>query len=63
MPKKRTINNDPDFGLEIREEVIQKLKAQKEANKPRITLEQVAKQHNIRLNGERDSRAFRPSVE
>jgi hypothetical protein len=49
LPKKNII--DPDFGLEIREEVIQKLKAQKAANKPRISLEQVAKQLNIRLKG------------
>jgi hypothetical protein len=51
MLKKRTKNNDTDFGLEIRSEVIQKLKTQKKANKPKITLEQVAQQHNIKLKG------------
>lgn len=40
---------DPDEGLEIREEVIQKLKANKESRKPRIPMEQVAKKHGIEL--------------
>ena len=40
---------DPDEGLEIREEVIQKLKAHKESRKPRIPMEQVAKKHGIEL--------------
>jgi hypothetical protein len=40
---------DPDEGLEIKEAVIQKIKAQKAANKPKISLEEVAKQHGIDL--------------
>jgi ethanolamine ammonia-lyase small subunit len=40
---------DPDEGLEIREEIIQKIKAQKVANKPRIPLEKIAKRHGIEL--------------
>lgn len=40
---------DPDDGLEVKEEIIQKLKAQKAANKPKISLEEVAKQHGIDL--------------
>ena len=56
MPRKAR-NNDYDFDLEIRDEVIQKLKAQKEANRPRISLEEVAKKHNITLKrGTRFSR-------
>jgi predicted house-cleaning noncanonical NTP pyrophosphatase (MazG superfamily) len=40
---------DPDEGLEVRQEVINKIKAQKTANKPKISLEQVAKRHGIEL--------------
>ncbi len=40
---------DPDEGLELKEEVIQKLKAQKESGKPRLTMEEVAKKHGIEL--------------
>ena len=40
---------DPDEGLEIREEIIQRLKAYKESRKPRIPMEQVAKKHGIEL--------------
>ena len=40
---------DPDEGLEIREEIIQRLKAHKESRKPRIPMEQVAKNHGIEL--------------
>jgi predicted house-cleaning noncanonical NTP pyrophosphatase (MazG superfamily) len=40
---------DPDEGLEIREEIIQRLKANKESRKPRISMEQVAKKHGIEL--------------
>jgi len=40
---------DPDEGLEIREEIIQKLRAHKEFRKSRISMEQVAKKHGIEL--------------
>ena len=40
---------DPDEGLEIKEEVIQRLKAHKESRKPRIPMEQIAKKHGIEL--------------
>ena len=40
---------DPDEGLEIREEIIQRLKAHKESRKPRIPMEQLAKKHGIEL--------------
>lgn len=40
---------DPDEGLEIREEIIQKLKAQKESKIPRISMELVAKKYGIEL--------------
>jgi hypothetical protein len=40
---------DPDEGLGIKEEVIRKLKAQRESNMPKISLEQVAKRHGIEL--------------
>ena len=40
---------DPDEGLEIKEEIIQKLKAQKEAGKPRISMEEIARKHGIEL--------------
>jgi ethanolamine ammonia-lyase small subunit len=38
---------DPDEGLELREEVIQRLKAHKASKKPRIPMEQVAEKHGI----------------
>jgi predicted house-cleaning noncanonical NTP pyrophosphatase (MazG superfamily) len=40
---------DPDEGLEIKPEVIEKIKAQKAANKPKTTLEQIARRHGIEL--------------
>jgi ethanolamine ammonia-lyase small subunit len=40
---------DPDEGLELREEIIQRLKAHKKSRKPRIPMEQVAKKHGIEL--------------
>ena len=40
---------DPDEGLEIREEIIQKLKAHKESRKPRIPMELVAEKSGIKL--------------
>ena len=40
---------DPDEGLELREEVIQRLKAHKAFKKPRIPMEQVAKRHGLEL--------------
>ncbi len=38
---------DPDEGLEVREEVIQQLKAQRKARKPRIPMEKVAKKYRF----------------
>ena len=49
MPKLQLNKVDLDAGLEIREEVIEKLKSQRIANKPRITIEQVAKKYDIKL--------------
>jgi len=40
---------DPDEGLYIREEVVQQLKAQKKARKPRISMEQFCKERGITL--------------
>jgi predicted house-cleaning noncanonical NTP pyrophosphatase (MazG superfamily) len=40
---------DPDEGLEIKDEVIRKLKSHKESSKPRIPIEQVAKKYGIEL--------------
>ncbi len=40
---------DPDEGLELREEIIQRLKAHRASAKPRITMEQVAKRHGLEL--------------
>jgi predicted house-cleaning noncanonical NTP pyrophosphatase (MazG superfamily) len=40
---------DPDEGLELREEVIQKLKTHRESSQPRISMEQVAKKHGIEM--------------
>ena len=40
---------DPDEGLEIRDEIIQKLKAPKASSKIRITMEEVAKNHGLEL--------------
>jgi hypothetical protein len=52
MPCK-TNNNDPDFGLEVRDEVIKKLQAQRKANKPGVSLEEVANKFNITLKGDK----------
>ncbi len=43
------ILGDPDHGLELREEVIQRLKAQRKAKKPRIPMAEVAKKHGFEL--------------
>lgn len=43
------ILGDPDEGLEVREEVIQKLKVQRKAKKPRIPMEEVARKHGFAL--------------
>lgn len=43
------ILGDPDEGLEVREEVIQRLKAQRKAKKPRIPMEEIAKKHGFAL--------------
>jgi signal recognition particle GTPase len=40
---------DPDEGLEVREEIIQRLKENKALKKPRISMEQVAKKYGIEL--------------
>jgi hypothetical protein len=40
---------DPDEGLEIREDVVQKLRANVASKKPRIPIEQVAKKYDIEL--------------
>ena len=43
------ILGDPDEGLELREEVIQKLKAHKVSRKARIPMEQVTKRYGLEL--------------
>jgi len=43
------ILGDPDQGFELREEVIQRLKAQRKTKKPRIPMEEVAKKHGFEL--------------
>ncbi len=40
---------DPDEGLELKEEVIQRLKAHKAFKKARIPMEQVARRHGLDL--------------
>ncbi len=40
---------DPDEGLELREEVIQRLKAHQASRKARIPMEQVAKKYGLEL--------------
>ena len=40
---------DPDEGLELRAEVIQKLKAHKVSRKARIPMEQVTKRYGLEL--------------
>jgi ethanolamine ammonia-lyase small subunit len=40
---------DPDEGLEIREDVVQKLRANAASKKPRIPNEKVAKKYGIEL--------------
>ncbi len=40
---------DPDEGLELKEEVIQRLKAHEALKKPRIPMEQVAKKHGLKF--------------
>jgi hypothetical protein len=47
MPTVKT--NDPDKGLGLKDEIIQRLKAHKVSRKSRIPMEQVAKNHDIRL--------------
>jgi len=42
--------NDPDRGLRLKDDIIQKLKAHKASRQPRISMEQVAKKHGIKLN-------------
>jgi len=41
--------SDPDEGLEVREEIIDKLKAQKSSRKKRIPMEQVAREFGLNL--------------
>ncbi len=38
---------DPDEGLELREEIIQRLKAHKAVRKARIPMEQVTRKHGV----------------
>ncbi len=40
---------DPDEGLELREEVIQRLKVHKVSRKARVPMEQVAKKYGLEL--------------
>ena len=40
---------DPDEGLEVREEVIQRLKAHKTSKKARIPMEEVAREFGIKF--------------
>lgn len=40
---------DPDEGLTIKDDVVQRLKAHKESKKPRIPMKQVAQKYNIEL--------------
>lgn len=47
--KVEEILGDPDQGLELREEVIQRLKAQRKAKKPKIPMEEIAKKHGFGL--------------
>jgi hypothetical protein len=46
--KKRTV--DPDKGLELKEEIIQRLKANKANRKPGIPMEEVAKKYGLNLS-------------
>ena len=43
------ILGDPDEGLELREEVVQRLKAHKASRKARIPMETVARKHGLEL--------------
>jgi len=45
--KLEEILGDPDEGLEVREEIIEKLKAQRKSRKKRIPMEEVAKQYGL----------------
>ncbi len=47
--KLQEILGDPDEGLELKEEVIQRLKAHKAFKKARIPMEQVARRHGLEL--------------
>ncbi len=40
---------DPDEGLEIRDEIVQRLKTHLASKQPRIPMEQIAKKHGIEL--------------
>ena len=40
---------DPDEGLELREEIIQRLKAHQTSRKSRIPMQQVAERHGFKL--------------
>ena len=41
------ILGDPDEGLEVREEVIEKLKAQRKSRKKRVPMEEVAREYGL----------------
>ncbi|MFA5309971.1 MAG: hypothetical protein WC370_10905 [Dehalococcoidales bacterium] len=51
MPYHHTSNQDPDEGLEIKENIVNILKDNRRTRKPRIPMEQILKKHNIKLNG------------
>ena len=40
---------DPDGGLEVREEIIEKLKAQRKSRKKGIPMEEVAREYGVKL--------------
>ncbi len=45
--KLEEILGDPDEGLEVREEIIEKLNAQRTSRKKRIPMEEVAKEYGL----------------
>lgn len=45
--KLEEILGDPDEGLEVREEIIQKLKTQRKSRKKRIPMEEVAEEYGL----------------
>ena len=47
--KLRQLIGDPDEGLELRAEIIEKLKSQKIAKKKRVPMEQIAREFGLNL--------------